>query len=80
MTESTIVLLASLAVIALMAVLIYVSNRGRTAALKNIHRRLDQILAGYRRIEHDLAKHRRVLNDAHKQIHAVSKGLEKPAS
>ena len=48
------------------------------AALKNIHRRLDQILAGNRHIEQDLARHRRVLNDAHKQIHAVSKGLEKP--
>jgi hypothetical protein len=79
MNESTIFLPACLAVIALMAVLIYLSNCGRTAALKNIHRRVDQIMAGNRRIEHDLAQHRRVLNDGHKQIHAVSKGLEKPA-
>lgn len=80
MTESTIVPLACLAVIALMAILIYVSNRGRISALEaisEIRRTLDQILAGSRHIEETLAQHRRVLN--HKQIHAVTKGLEKPA-
>ena len=82
MTESTLVLLVCLAVIALMAILIYVSNRGRISALEavcEIRRTLDQILAGNRSIEETLAQHRRVLNDAHKQIHAVTKGLEKPA-
>ena len=36
MTENTILLLASLAVIALMAILIYVANSGRTARIENI--------------------------------------------
>ena len=82
MTESTIVLLVCLAVIALMAILIYVSSHSRTSAIEaicEIRRTLDQLLAGSHRIEETLAQHRRVLNDAHKQIHAVSKGLEKPA-
>jgi ABC-type nickel/cobalt efflux system permease component RcnA len=80
MMESTILQLACLAVIALMAVLIYVASRGRIAALKDMRRDLDQILAGNHNIERTLADHRHVLNDAHKKIHAVSKGLEKRAS
>jgi len=83
MTEHSIVLLVCLAVIALMAVLIYVSSRSQASALASIcelRRTLDQILAGNRNIEDKLEQHRRVLYDAHKQIHAVSKGLEKPAS
>jgi hypothetical protein len=83
MMESTIVLLGCLAVIALMAVLIYVSSRGRNSAalsLSEMRRTLDQILTGNRDIERTLEKHRRVLYDAHKKIHeAVTKGLEKPA-
>ena len=83
MTETTILLLAALAVIALMAILIYVANQGRTSAIENvcqIRRDLDQILTGNRNIERALEQHRRVLYDAHKNIHrAVTKGLEKPA-
>jgi len=83
MTESTILLLVCLAIIALMAVLMYVSNCGRNstaAALCETRRMLDQILSDSRRLEDTLEQHRRVLYDAHKQIHAVPKGLEKPAS
>ncbi|MGA8743602.1 MAG: hypothetical protein WB561_20590 [Terracidiphilus sp.] len=83
MTESTILLLACLAVIALMAFLIYVSNSSRSSAvatLGEIRRALDQILAGGHRVEDTLAKQRRVLNDAHKKIHAVSEGFRKRPS
>ena len=83
MTEHSIVLIVCLAVIALLAVLIYVSSRSQATALVGIcelRRTLDQILAANRNIEGKLEQHRRVLNDAHKQIHAVSKGLEKPTS
>ena len=81
MTESTIVLLVCLAVIALMAILISVSSRGQSSALSAIgeaRRTLDQIVAGGRNIEHMLTQQRSVLNDAHRKIHAVTKGLEKP--
>ena len=81
MTESTIVLLVCLAVIALMAILIYVSSRGQSSALSaigEVRRTLDQIGAGGRNLEHMLTQQRSVLNDAHRKIHAVTKGLEKP--
>jgi len=81
MTESMIVLLVCLAVIALMAILIYVSSRGQSSALSaigEVRRTLDQIVAGGRNIEHMLTQQRSVLNDAHRKIHAVTKGLEKP--
>ena len=81
MTESTIVLLVCLAVIALMAILIYVSSRGQSSALSaigEVRRTLDQIVASGRNIEHMLTQQRSVLNDAHRKIHAVTKGLEKP--
>jgi hypothetical protein len=81
MTESTIVLLVCLAVIALMAILIYVSSRGQSSALSaigEVRRTLDQIVAGGRNLEHMLTQQRSVLNDAHRKIHAVTKGLEKP--
>ena len=48
--------------------------------LCDMRRGLDQILAGNREIQATLEQHRRVLNDAHKQIHAVTKGLQKPTS
>jgi hypothetical protein len=82
MIDHTVVLLVCLAVIALMAILIYVSSRSKSSALTDlceIHRTLDQIMAGGRNIEHMLKEQRSVLNDAHRKIHAVTKGLEKPA-
>ena len=81
MTESTIVLLVCLAVIALMAILIYVSSRGQSSALTaigEVRRTLDQIVAGGRNLEHMLTEQHSILNDAHRKIHAVTKGLEKP--
>ena len=81
MTEQTIILLVCLAVIAVPAILIYVSSRSQASALAAIceaRRNLDQILAGTLNFEEALKQNRRVLNNAHKQIHAVSKGLEKP--
>ena len=83
MTEQSIVLLVCLAVIAVMAILIYVGGRRQVSALTvfcDLRRGLDQILAGNREIQATLEQHRRVLNDAHKQIHAVTKGLQKPTS
>ena len=83
MTEQSIVLLVCLAVIAVMAILIYVGGRRQVSALTvlcDMRRGLDQILAGNREIQATLEQHRRVLNDAHKQIHAVTKGLQKPTS
>jgi hypothetical protein len=76
-------LLVCLAVIGLMARLIYRAGRGRSSTLTEvceIRRDLDKILAGSRRIEAALERDRHVLYDAHKKIHqAVTKGLEKPA-
>ena len=83
MTEHSIVLLVYLVIIGILAILIYVINRGQVSALKavcEVRRTLDQILAGNRSIETTLEQHRHVLYDAHKRIHAVTKGLEKPAS
>ncbi len=84
MIEPSILLLVCLAVIAVMAILIYVAGRGTASALASIcefRRTLDQILAGNRNIETTLEQHRHVLYDAHKKIHqAVTKGLEKPTA
>ena len=83
MTEHSIVLLAGWAIIATLAVLIYLSSRGQESALTvicEVRRTLDQILANNRRIEGTLEQQRHVLNDAHKRIHAVSRGLEKRPS
>jgi hypothetical protein len=83
MSENAIVLLVCLAVIAVMAILIYVGGRRQITALTTlceVHRGLDQILAGNREIKTTLEQHRRVLYDAHKQIHTVTKALRKPTS
>jgi hypothetical protein len=94
MTEHSVVLLISFAVIAVMAILIYVVSRihvicstyvascGQIAAVTaayELRQTLNQILANTQRIEHSLHNQRRVLNDAHKRISAVTKGVEKPA-
>jgi len=77
MTESTIVLLVCLAVIALMAILIYVSSRGQSSALSaigEVRRTLDQIVAGGRNLEHMLTQQRSVLNDATEKSMLLQKG------
>ena len=83
MTEHSIVLLAGLAIIATLALLLYLSSRGQESAHTmtcEVRRTLDQILAGNRNIERTLEQQRHVINDAHKRIHAVSKGPEKRPS
>jgi hypothetical protein len=83
MTEHSIVLLAGLAIIATLALLLYLSSRGQESAQTmtcEVRRTLDQILAGNRNIERTLEQQRHVINDTHKRIHAVSKGLEKRPS
>jgi hypothetical protein len=82
MTEHSIVLLVSLAVIAVLAILIYVASRGQVSALTavcEIRQTLNQILTNNQDIEGALRQQRRVLYDAHKRIFAVTKGVEKPA-
>jgi hypothetical protein len=83
MIENTLVPLVYLAIVAVMAILIYAMNRGQVSALTTIcevRRTLEQLLAGNQSIEATLEQHRKVLYDAHKQIHAVQKGLKNPTS
>ena len=83
MTDYSIILMFCLAIIALMAILIYRSNCSQESSLadvRELRQTLDQVLAGTRSIESTLEKHRRVLYDAHKQISAVTKGVKKLAS
>lgn len=83
MSENAIVMLVCLAVIAVMAILIYVGGRRQISALKalcEVHRRLDQILAGNRETKTTLEQHRHVLYDAHRRICAVTKSLQKRTS
>jgi hypothetical protein len=83
MTEHSIVLLAGLAIVAILALLLYLSSRGQESAQTmtcELRRTLDQILAGNRNIEKTLEQQRHILNDTHKPVHAVSKGLEKRPS
>ncbi len=83
MSESTILLLVCLAVIAGTAVLIYGGGRRHISALSvlcEVRRGLDQILAGNREIQAALNYHGHVLFDAHKKIHAVTKALQKRPS
>lgn len=83
MNGSTTVLLACLAVIALLAALIYVQGLRQidaSNALSEVRHCLEHVLAGNRAIQATLDKHRSVLNDAHRRIYAVTKGLKNPAS
>jgi DNA-binding FrmR family transcriptional regulator len=68
-----------LAIIATLAILIYISVRNRLSDCE-LRRTLDQVLVNTRAIEKSVAKDRHVLNDAHKQISAVTKALQKQAS
>jgi uncharacterized membrane protein YfbV (UPF0208 family) len=81
MTEHAVVLLACVAVIAVLAILIYVSGRSQASALTAVHdlrQTLQQILANTQKIEQSLQDQRPVLYDAHKKICTVTKGVEKP--
>ncbi len=81
MTEHLLTPLVCLAVIAVMAILIYVATRGQISALAaayEVRLALQQILANTEKIDRSLQDQRRVLYDAHKRISAVTKGVSKP--
>jgi hypothetical protein len=87
MTEHSIVLLVCLpvclAVIVILATLLYAAGRGYLAALARfgeLREMLGQIMASTKNADHSLRQQRRVLYDAHKRISAVTKGLEKRPS
>jgi len=83
MTEHSIVLLVCLAVILILAALLYAAGRGYLSALTDLgelRATLSRVLADTQTIELSLRQQRRVLYDAHRRISAVTKGLEKPAS
>jgi hypothetical protein len=78
MTEHLLVLLVCLAVIVVLAILIYVAGRGQISALTAIcelRQTLQQILANTEKIDRSLHDQRRVLYDAHKRISSVTKGV-----
>ena len=78
MTEHLLVLLVSLAVIGVLAVLIYVTGRGQISAITaacELRQTLQQILANTEKIDRSLHDQRRVLYDAHKRISSVTKGV-----
>jgi hypothetical protein len=78
MNEHLLVLLVCLAVIVVLAALLYAAGRGYLAALTGIgelRSTLSQILASTQNIDQSLRQQRRVLYDAHKRISAVTKGV-----
>ena len=78
MTEHLLVLLVCLAVIAVLAVHIYVAGCGQISALNAIcelRQTLQLILANTEKIDRSLHDQRRVLCDAHKRISSVTKGV-----
>jgi hypothetical protein len=92
-TEHSVVLLVSLAIVAAMAILIYVVNRisavcriyvlgcGQLSAFTaayELRQTIDQIFANTGKIDRSIKDQRRVLNDAHKRICAVTKGSKNP--
>lgn len=77
MIDHTLVLFIYSVIILALAIYIYVVNRSRLSGCE-LRRTLEQILASTKSIEIDLKQQRSVLNDAHRKIHAVTKGLQKP--
>ena len=83
MTESIMVLLVCLAVILVLAALLYALGRNYIAALTGIaelRATAARILADTQNIDLSLRQQRRVLYDAHRRISAVTKGSEKHAA
>jgi hypothetical protein len=83
MTEHSLVLLVCLAVIVVLALLLYAAGRGYLKAITGIGELRGitaQILAHAQNADLSLRQQRRVLYDAHKRLSAVTKGVEKPAS
>ena len=78
MTEHLLVLLVCLAVIVVLAALLYAAGRGQVSALTAVYKirqTLQQILASTEKIDRSLHDQRRVLYDAHKRISTVTKGV-----
>ena len=78
MNEQLLVLLVCLAVIIVLAALLYAAGRGYLAALTGVgelRSTLSQILASAQNIDQSLRQQRRVLYDAHKRISSVTKGV-----
>ena len=83
MTESVMALLVCLAVILVLAALLYAVGRNYITALAGIaelRATTARILADTQNIDHSLRQQRPILYDAHKRICAVTKGSEKPAA
>ena len=83
MTEPIMVFLVCLAVILVLAALLYAVGRNYVSALSGIaelRATVARILARTQNIDDSLRQQRRVLYDAHKRIRAVTKGQEKPAA
>jgi hypothetical protein len=78
MTEHLLVLLVCLAVIVVLAALLYAAGHGQVSALTAVYKirqTLQQILASTEKIDRSLHDQRRVLYDAHKRISTVTKGV-----
>ena len=78
MTEHLLVLLVCLAVITVLAILIYVASRGQISALAavcELRQTLQQVLANTEKIDRSLHDQRRILCDAHKRISSLTKGV-----
>ena len=83
MNEPIMVLLVCLAVILVLAALLYAVGRNYVSALAGIaelRATVARILAHTQNIDDSLRQQRRVLYDAHRRISAVTKGSEKPAA
>jgi hypothetical protein len=83
MTEHMIVLLVGVAVIVVLAALLYAAGRSYLSAMTSVgelRATLSQVLADTQMIEQSLRQQRRVLYDAHSRLCAVTKGVGKPAS
>ncbi|HEV2323969.1 MAG TPA: hypothetical protein VGS10_08455 [Terracidiphilus sp.] len=83
MTEPIMVLLVCLAVILVLAALLYALGRNYLSALAataEIRATAARILADTQSIDLSLRQQRRVLYDAHKRLSTVTKGSEKPAA
>jgi hypothetical protein len=78
MTEHLLVLLVCLAVIVVLAALLYPAGRGYLSALSGVgelRATLSHVLADTRMIGLSLRQQRRVLYDAHTRISAVTNGV-----
>ena len=83
MNEHALALFVCLAVIVVLAALLYAAGRGYLTAINGIGELrgiLAQILAHTQNTDLSLRQQRRVLYDAHKRLCAVTKGVEKTAS